>query len=64
MVEIPKAMIIEKIRSRSGSEAAERADDELPDKVDLDSDAELLQRFDLDPDELRDEFEGQSPAAT
>jgi hypothetical protein len=64
VVEIPKAMVIEKIRSRGGSEAAERADDELPDKVDLDSDGELLRRFDLDPDELRDEFEGQSPAAT
>ncbi len=34
----------------------------LPDE--LDSDGELLQRYDLDPDELRDEFEGQSPAAT
>ena len=64
MVEIPKAMLIEKIRSRGGSEAAERADSELPDKVDIDSDAELLQRFDLDPEDLRDEFEGQSPAAT
>ena len=64
MVEIPKAMIAEKIRSREGSEAAERADDELRDKVDLDTDGELLQRYDLDPDELRDEFEGQSPPAT
>ena len=64
MVEIPKAMIVEKLRSREGSEAAERADDELPDKVDLDTDGELLQKYDLDPDELRDEFEGQSPAAT
>ena len=61
-MEIPKAMIIEKIRSRNDHETAERADKELPDKLDLDSDAELLQRFDLDPDELRDEFEGQSPA--
>ena len=42
-MEMPKAMIIEKIRSRSGTEAADRADKELPDKVDLDSDAELLQ---------------------
>jgi hypothetical protein len=57
-------MVIEKIRSRGGSEAAEKADDELPDKVDLDTDGELLQRYDLDPEELRDEFEGQSPAAT
>lgn len=61
-MEIPKAMIIEKIRSRNGAEKAQEADRELPDKVDLDSDTELLQRYDLDPNELRDEFEGQSPA--
>lgn len=51
-------MVIEKVRSRGGPEVAERADDELPDKVDLDTDGELLQRFDLDPEELREEHEG------
>ena len=61
VVEIPKAMVIEKVRSRGGPEAAERADDELPDKVDLDTDRELFQRLDLDPEELREEHEGQSP---
>lgn len=48
-MEIPKAMVVERVRSRSG--------------VDLDSDAELLRGLDLDPDELRDEFRGQSPNA-
>jgi hypothetical protein len=62
-MEIPKAMLVERIRSRSGSEMAEKADAELPDKVDLDSDAELLRGLELDPDELRDEFRGQSPNA-
>lgn len=62
-MEMPKAMLVERIRSRSGSEMAERADSELPDKVDLDSDAETLRGLDLDPDELRDEFRGQSPNA-
>lgn len=61
MVEIPKAMIVEKIRSRSGSEMAESADGELPDKLDTDTDAELLRKFDLDPKELDDEFAGGSP---
>ncbi len=61
-MEIPKAMLIERIRSRSGHEAAERADTELPDKIDTDTDAELLRKFDLDPDELSDEFGGGSPA--
>jgi hypothetical protein len=63
-LEIPKAMIVERIRSRGGPGMAERADRELPEKLDPDSDADLLQKYGLDPDELRDEFRGQSPAAT
>ena len=62
-MEIPKTMIVERIRSRGGSEIAERADRELPEKLDPDSDAELLREYGLDPDELRDEFGGQSPVA-
>jgi hypothetical protein len=64
MVEIPKAMVIERIRSRSGPEAADSADEELPDKLDLDSDSDagLLRRYDLEPDELREEIGGGSPA--
>lgn len=60
-MEIPKAMIVEKIRGRSGAEKASQADQELPDKVDTDSDAELLAKYDLDPNELLDEFGGQAP---
>ena len=64
MVEIPKATIIEQIRSRSGLEAADSANEELPDRLDLDSDADarLLRRYDIDPDELREEFGGGSPS--
>jgi hypothetical protein len=62
-MEIPKAMIVERIRSRSGAEKANQADNELPDKVDSENDAELLRKYDLDPDELRDRFRGQSPTA-
>jgi len=63
MVVIPKAPLIERIRSRSGPEAVDSADDELPDRLDLDSDtdARLLRRYDLEPDELREEFGGGSP---
>ncbi len=64
MVEIPKAMVVEQIRSRSGAEKASQADKELPDKIDIDNDAELLSKYDLDPQELRDAFGGGSPAAT
>ena len=64
MVEIPKATLVELIHRRSGPEAADSANDELPDKLDLDSDADarLLLRYDLEPDELREEFGGGSPA--
>lgn len=62
-MEIPKAMIVELILSRNGVEKANQADNELPDKVDTENDAELLRKYDLDPDELRDEFRGQAPTA-
>ncbi len=62
-MEIPKAMLIEKIQSRSGAEKAREADKELPDKIDTDADAELLKKYDIDPQELEDEFGGQSPVA-
>ena len=64
MVEIPKAMIVEQIRSRSGAEKANEADKELPDKIDADNDAGLLQKYGISADELRQQFGGQSPAAT
>ena len=64
MVEIPKAALVERIRIRSGLEAADSANDELPDKLDLDSDADasLLRRYDIEPDQLREEFSGGSPS--
>ncbi len=42
---------------------ANRADRELPEKLDPDFDTDLLRGYRLDPDELRDEFRGQSPVA-
>jgi hypothetical protein len=62
-VEIPKAMIVERIRGRAGPEMADKAHRELPEKLDPDSDADLLREYGLDPGELRDEFRGQSPVA-
>ena len=64
MVEVPKITIVERIRSRSGPEAADSANDELPEKLDFDSDsdARLLRRYDIEPDELREEFGGGSPS--
>jgi hypothetical protein len=62
-VEIPKAMVIERIRSKSGAEKANEADNELPDKVDTENDANLLEKYGLTQDELSDVLRGQSPNA-
>ncbi len=62
-MQIPKAMLVERIRGRSGAEKASEADKELPDKVDSENDAELLKKYDINPEELNEEFEGQAPNA-
>lgn len=61
-MEIPKAMIVEKIRGRSGAERASEADKELPDKIDTEADANLLAKYDLSPGDLNADFGGQSPS--
>jgi len=55
-------MVVERIRSENGADAAERADSELPEKVDPVGDAELLRRLGVDPEDLADSYGGQSPA--
>lgn len=62
-MEIPKSMVIERIRSKSGAERANEADNELPDKVDTENDAALLEKYGVTPDELNDALRGQSPNA-
>ena len=64
MAAIPKAMVIEQIRSRAGAEKANQADKELPDKVDTDNDAGLLEKYGISADELLNQFGGGSPSAT
>jgi hypothetical protein len=61
-MQIPKTMVVERIRSTSGTDAAERADAELPEKVDPVADADLLRSLGVDPVKLGDEHGGQSPA--
>jgi hypothetical protein len=39
-------------RSQQGAQKANEADKELPDKVDTDTNAELLQQYGLDPSEV------------
>ena len=58
---IPRELVVEQIRSRGDAEATTRAEQELPEKVDPDRDADLLRGFDLDPATLVETFSGQSP---
>jgi hypothetical protein len=51
-MEIPKDKILELIRERAGGEKADQAAAELPDQVDPEQHAGLLQKFGIDPQEL------------
>lgn len=62
MAQIPKAMVVEQIRSRSGAEKANEADKEMPDKLDTDNDAGLLQKYGISADEIIQQFGGGSPS--
>ena len=61
-MQIPKGMVVERIRTSGDAETAARADSELPEKVDTERDAELLRKFNLDPQQLADGLGGQAPA--
>lgn len=61
-MQIPKGMVVERIRSDRGVDAASRADSELPEHVDTERDAALLRGFGLDPQQLEDGLGGQAPA--
>jgi hypothetical protein len=51
-MEIPKDKILELIRERAGADKADQAAGELPDRVDPEQHAGLLQKFGIDPQEL------------
>jgi hypothetical protein len=61
-MQIPKGMVVERIRATGNTELTARAEAELPEKVDTDNDADLLRGFDLDPQALADGLGGQAPA--
>jgi hypothetical protein len=51
-MQIPKEMIVERIRAQADAETASRAEAQLPEKVDTDRDADLLRKFDIDAADL------------
>ena len=57
-MQIPKEQILEFLRSRGEQDKASQADGELPDQVDTDKDAGLLQKFGIDPGDLVSQLGG------
>jgi hypothetical protein len=51
------------LRQQGKNDQADQADQELPDQVDTDQHAGLLQRFGLDPNELLGRFTGGLPGS-
>jgi hypothetical protein len=60
-MEFDKETILDFLKSRGDDSKAEEADRELPEKVDTERDAGLLQRFGIDPQELLSKFGGEIP---
>jgi hypothetical protein len=52
MMQIPKDQILQLLRSRGEDQKADQAQGELPDQVDPEQHADLLQRLGIDPQDL------------
>lgn len=57
-MQLDKNMILDLLRERGQGDQANQAEQELPDQVDTDQHANLLQKFGLNPQELIQKFMG------
>jgi hypothetical protein len=57
-VQLDKNMILDLLRERGQADQADQAAQQLPDQVDTDQHAGLLQQFGIDPQELVQKFMG------
>ena len=57
-MEFDKQMVIHLIRQQMGPEHADRASEQLPDQVDHEEHADLLQQFGVNPQDLTRRFLG------
>ena len=60
-MEISKDKVLELIKQHGNAGKAGEAEQELPDQVDTDRDAGLLQKFGLDPQDLLGKLGGSIP---
>jgi hypothetical protein len=58
-VELDKNQILDFLREQGNSDKVSQAEQELPDHVDTDQHADLLQRFGINPQELLQKFMGR-----
>ena len=57
-MEIDKGTVLSHLRERGEEDKASQAEQELPDQIDTDRDAGLLERFGVNPQELLGRFTG------
>jgi hypothetical protein len=57
-MEIPKEQVLQLLQDRGDSEQAAEANQQLPDQVDTEQDADLLSKFGIEPQELISKFGG------
>ena len=57
-MQLDKSMVLDLLRQRGDQQTVAQADQELPDQVDTDQHAGLLERFGLNPGELLARFTG------
>jgi hypothetical protein len=60
-MEIPKDKVLEMLREQGKGDQAEQAKQELPDKVDPEKHAGMLEKFGLDPKDLLGKIGGGIP---
>ena len=57
-MQIPKDKILDLLRQRGDNDKADQADSELPDQVDPEKDAGLLDKLGIDPQDLAGKLPG------
>jgi len=60
-MEIPKDKVLDLLREKGKDDQVQQADQELPDKVDPEQHAGLLEKFGLSPQELLEKAGGGIP---
>ena len=60
-MQIPKDKILEMLQQQGKGDQVDRAKQELPDQVDTDQHANLLQKFGLNPQDLLSKLGGEIP---